>query len=102
MKRLLLSAIFLATSMSATAVQAHEWRYHYSPELTYQVYRVANWDVLNMRSGPGANYQKVGALGPYERGIYIQTCARHARWCLVSAGARQGWVNMKFLRGIDH
>ena len=94
-----LGAAILIAAGAASAAQAHDWRHHHAVEVPYMVVGVAGWDVLNMRAGPGVRHRKVGALRPGQRGILIETCARHARWCLVSDGHRAGWVNMRFLAG---
>lgn len=102
MKRFLLLAMATIV-MSASAANAHGWRYHYAVEVSYRVVNVASWDKLNMRTRPNARSGIVARLRPGTGGIQIITCARHARWCKVeaptNAGSVYGWVNMRFLGG---
>ena len=66
---------------------------------SYQVVGVANWDVLNVRGGPGTNYQIVGTLQPGEACIF-QTGQRSGDdWVFVQANSSgvQGWVREQFL-----
>ncbi|MBK1703592.1 hypothetical protein CKO40_03230 [Halochromatium glycolicum] len=58
-------------------------------------------DVLNVRSGPGTDYQVVGAL---DNGSRVQKlrCERHgsSRWCeieMMTEMQERGWVNARFL-----
>jgi hypothetical protein len=53
-------------------------------------------DVLNVRSGPSADFDIVGELAPGSRGIAITSECR-SRWCPVQINATAGWVNSSFL-----
>ena len=64
---------------------------------TYRVVRVADWDVLNVRSGPGTGYQVIMTLEPDE-GCIIRTGERRRNWVRIEAQGLFGWVNRKFLR----
>ena len=63
---------------------------------------VAANDVLNVRSGPGANYGIVGALGNGDsvRNLGCETQG-NSRWCqieMMTDMRERGWVNGRFLR----
>jgi hypothetical protein len=64
-----------------------------------RVYKVANVrsdDVLNVRIGPSADFDIVGALPPGARGIAITSACR-SQWCPVKHRATSGWVNSAYL-----
>lgn len=66
----------------------------------YRVVGVASNDVLNMRSGPGPSYGRIGAIPYNGTGIAVQRCvqpAGSASWCYVSYGGARGWVSSQFL-----
>ena len=64
--------------------------------VAYRVTRVAADDVLNIRSGPSADYSVVGTIPPGGRGIQIVgACA--GRWCQINYRGARGWVNRQFL-----
>jgi hypothetical protein len=63
---------------------------------SFRVANVRTGDVLNVRSGPSADFDVVGALSPDSRGIAI-TSACQSRWCPVQHYAASGWVNSAFL-----
>jgi hypothetical protein len=53
-------------------------------------------DVLNIRSGPGASYQKVGHLPNNLCEIYLTgTC--QGKWCEITALRYRGWVHTRYL-----
>jgi hypothetical protein len=63
------------------------------------LFRVANVrsdDVLNIRSGPSADFDVVGELPPDTRGIAVTSACR-AKWCPVQHHATSGWVNSVYL-----
>lgn len=63
------------------------------------LFRVANVrsdDVLNIRSGPSADFDVVGELPPDTRGIAVTSACR-AKWCPVQHHATSGWVNSLYL-----
>jgi hypothetical protein len=60
------------------------------------VVNVAHDDVLNVRSGPSAEFDVVGELQPGSRGVTI-TGDCQARWCPVEHQSARGWVNSTYL-----
>ena len=66
---------------------------------TWKVVNVASYDVLNIRSGPGARYSKVGAI-PAGSGCVIKTGQCRKNWCRVSYIDQKGWVSLRYLRYI--
>ena len=62
----------------------------------FMVTNVRHDDVLNVRSGPSADFGIVGELPPGSRGIAITSECR-ARWCPVAHQATTGWVNRSYL-----
>jgi hypothetical protein len=62
----------------------------------FKVANVRRDDVLNVRSGPSADFDIVGALPPGSRGIAITSACR-AQWCPVKHLATSGWVNSSYL-----
>lgn len=74
----------------------------------FQVVNVADWDVLNMRSGPSASNPIVGHLPPGRHGIISQSgpCIPYnaslgSRWCPVTHyngdHTSSGWVKRRFV-----
>jgi hypothetical protein len=67
-----------------------------SVQPAFMVVNVARDDVLNVRSGPSADFEVVGALPPGSRGVTVRgTC--QARWCPVEHVSARGWVNSTYL-----
>jgi Bacterial SH3 domain len=64
----------------------------------YMVTNVDRDDVLNVRSGPSADFDVVAELQPGSRGITI-TGACQSQWCPVWHEAATGWVNRTYLAG---
>ena len=64
---------------------------------TYKVVNVESWDVLNVRSGPGVNYQIIETLAP-DDGCIVRTGERRGNWVRVSVKGITGWVNRKYLQ----
>jgi hypothetical protein len=62
----------------------------------FKVANVRRDDVLNVRSGPSADFEIVGALPPGSRGIAITSGCR-SQWCPVRHHAASGWVNGAYL-----
>jgi hypothetical protein len=62
----------------------------------FKVVNVRSDDVLNVRSGPSADFDVVGELPPGSRGIAITNACR-SRWCPVQRGSTTGWVNSTYL-----
>lgn len=70
-------------------------------EGTWRVYGVAWNDVLNVRSGAGAQFPPVAQLAPDATGLTVYTpLARvgDAIWQPVGVAGGTGWVNTRFLR----
>ena len=63
---------------------------------TFWVYGVAEDDVLNVRMGPSAETDVVGAIAPAARGVRMAG-ACEGMWCLVEFGDQKGWVNRSYL-----
>ena len=87
----------------SAAVHAHDWRSHYSTEVSYRVINMSAGGSLNVRSRPGAGGVVVARLRKGTSGIQLKTCVRHAAWCRIEvggdAGTITGWVSMKYLGG---
>jgi SH3 domain-containing protein len=62
----------------------------------FRVVNVRSDDVLNVRSGPSADFEIVGGLPPGSHGIAITSACR-STWCPVQHRAASGWVNSAFL-----
>lgn len=67
-----------------------------APQPTFMVTNVRHDDVLNVRSGPSADFEVVGELQPGNRGIAITSECR-SRWCPVQHDNATGWVNSVYL-----
>lgn len=50
---------------------------------------------VNMRAGPGTNYEVVAVLRSGDE-VFVNRC--RASWCLVDFGRDRGWVSQSFLR----
>ncbi|MEO8666889.1 MAG: caspase family protein [Bauldia sp.] len=70
---------------------------------TYRVTGVQEWDVLNMRSGPGTNYPIVVPIPPDGRGVSVGSCRRvggfATKWCSASWQGYSGWASACCLTG---
>ena len=64
---------------------------------TYKVVHVASWDVLNIRTGPGAAYKKIGAI-PADDACIIKTGHKHGKWHEISYAGITGWVHSHYLK----
>ena len=64
---------------------------------TWKVVNVAQHDVLNIRTGPGAYYSKVGGI-PSGSGCVIKTGQCKRNWCKISYAGSKGWVANRYLR----
>jgi hypothetical protein len=62
----------------------------------FRVVNVRSDDVLNVRSGPSADFDVVGGLPPGSRGVAIVSACRSA-WCPVRHRTASGWVNGAYL-----
>ena len=63
---------------------------------TYRVRGVADWDVLNIRSGPSSKRRIVGEIPPYGSGVHCLGPCR-GNWCRISWRGIVGWVHMRHL-----
>ena len=70
---------------------------------TYRITGVENWDVLNMRSGPGTNYPIVVAIPPDGSGVTVHSCRQvsgfAAKWCRTTWQGFSGWASACCLVG---
>lgn len=81
MKRVMKSAIIAIALLSATAAQA------------------ANAIVttnLNLRTGPGTNYGKLGSI-PNGSRVDVRGCTSGYGWCQVTYAGRSGWASSRYL-----
>ena len=67
-----------------------------APAVTFWVHGVDDDDVLNVRQGPSADTEVVGAIPPQGHGIRI-TGGCVELWCPVRFDKISGWVNRSFL-----
>ena len=88
MRLLALLFILLASPLWATQ---DRW-----PAL-FDVTGVASNDVLNVRAGPWAGSEIIGALGPHQRDIEVLRPNGRETWGLVNMGERTGWVSLAYL-----
>lgn len=51
-------------------------------------------DTLNLRSGPGTNYDRIVSV---EKGEQVDVAARQGSWMFVRVGSRYGWMNADYL-----
>lgn len=70
------------------------------PRPTFMVVNVRADDVLNIRSGPSADHDIVGAAAPGSRYVTL-TGPCEAAWCPVEHKATRGWVNRAFIATLD-
>ena len=77
------------------AVQAPAWQSTYSPDVPYYNSTVGR---VNVRTGPGIQFAKIGFIAPGESG-YIEGCNENLEWCQISYndGADKGWVQMQYV-----
>lgn len=70
---------------------------------TYAVHNVPEWDVLNVRSGPGTKYNVVGTLH-YKEGCIGLSGEERGNWVYIYANESglEGWVNSKYLKFRPH
>lgn len=104
-EKLLVAALagLVIASAAAFAVQP-AMAAGYNVDAPAQVTGVKSWDVLNMRRWPAPYSRKVGALRPHVT-VWVERCIVNedggSDWCLVERGAKQGWVNSRFLTLAD-
>jgi len=67
----------------------------------YRVIDHADWDVLNVRRGPGTKYNKLFGIPYNARNVTVYTCRQVSgfsyRWCHVKHEGRQGWAYGRYL-----
>ncbi len=64
---------------------------------TWKVVNVAAHDSLNVRTGPGVGYSKIGAI-PSGSACVLKSSECKGKWCRVAYGELIGWVNTGYLR----
>lgn len=80
---------------SPVAAQGYGYDCAHGPD-TYRVRGVADWDMLNIRSGPSSRRQIVGAIPPHGSGVHcLGPCS--GNWCRISWRGIIGWTNMRYL-----
>jgi hypothetical protein len=79
-----------------TAAPSQETEPKRATDPLFRVANVRSDDVLNIRSGPSADFDVVGELPPDTRGIAVTSACR-AKWCPVQHHATIGWVNSVYL-----
>lgn len=68
-----------------------------APHGSYRVVGVGANDVLNIRTGPGAQNPVAGVIPHDGAGIGVATCDAAREWCRVDYGCSSGWVASRFL-----
>lgn len=63
----------------------------------YDVYDVDVSDVLNVRAGPNAGSEIIGALPHDATGVEVLRANEEETWGMVNVGERTGWVSLRFL-----
>lgn len=63
----------------------------------FAVTGVAPGDRLNLRAGPSATAEAVGALAPGTAGVEVVETTPDGRWGRVNAGEGPAWVSMRYL-----
>lgn len=87
MKGIVLALCLLLPGMSAAQTM---------PAL-YDVARVAEDDVLNVRQAPSSRAEILGALAPRQRGVEVVALSEDGAWGQINSGETTGWVSMAFL-----
>lgn len=90
-----LVALLLALVLPAMAAAETGW-----PAL-YDVVGVAGDDVLNVRAGPGADFDKLGSLPTDATGIEVVAVNDTGNWGLVNLDERSGWVSLTYMRRLS-
>ncbi|MBF9029351.1 SH3 domain-containing protein [Rhodobacterales bacterium HKCCE3408] len=86
MKQLLLMLLMLAAPAAAQDLPA-----------LYDVTGVASDDALNVRSGPGTEFDVIGTLAPGATGVEAVAADPDSGWLQVSMGEMSGWASPAFL-----
>lgn len=63
----------------------------------YDVVGVASDDVLNIRSGPGAEFEVIGTLAPDAEGVEVIAPNDRFTWAQINSGEGTGWISMSFV-----
>ena len=92
----IIGAICLCTAAVVAAQAQAEREPNSVAQPVFMVVKVERHDVLNIRSGPSAEFGVVGELQPGSRGIAIIGDCQSA-WCPVQHLSTSGWVNRKYL-----
>mgnify|MGYP001943356180 CR=1 FL=1 len=66
-----------------------------------RIVNVVQGDVLNMSSGPGAEYDIVGAFAPQTDGIEVTAYNPDGTWARVNTQEWSGWLSTAFLAPSD-
>ena len=67
----------------------------------YRVVKIPSNDTLSVRASLGTQYQKIGDLPYYARGVQMIKCGysnKGGKWCQIRYGGIEGWVSAKYLR----
>jgi uncharacterized protein YraI len=60
------------------------------------VARVAYWDTLRIRSGPGVGHEEIGEIPPRACGVAVTGGCR-GPWCRIAWRGTRGWVHTHYL-----
>lgn len=90
----------LVLSLSALSAQAQVNVDRILPAL-FDVTGVAANDVLNVRTGPGADFEVIGALDPHAKGIEVVATNDSHSWGMIAFQGQTGWVAMRFMQVQD-
>lgn len=63
---------------------------------TYRTRNVADWDSLNIRSGPSSRTRVVGQIPAHGSGVHCLGPCK-GNWCRISWRGIIGWTNMRYL-----
>ncbi len=72
----------------------------YNAAKRYKVVNISYNDTLNMRSGPGKEYIKLGEISANANNITLLQCRRSTkggRWCKIRYDIQEGWVSALYL-----
>lgn len=54
------------------------------------------WTDLNLRAGPGANYDVIAVI-PASQSVVVDGCLDESNWCRVTMGEANGWASGDYL-----
>jgi len=63
----------------------------------YDVVGVSASDRLNVRTGPGAKFRRVGSFAHNQINIEVVATTADGRWGMVNTDGTNGWASMRFL-----